>query len=75
MTSSSDPLGLCIANEELKDNWQDDKLLTVLKDFSKKEDVNFKTIYFLMTGKEQGVGILELNQIHGKEFFIKNLSQ
>ena len=66
---------LSFLNEELKDNWQDDKLLTVLKDFSKKEDVNFKTIYFLMTGKEQGIGILELNQIHGKEFFIKNLSQ
>ena len=27
-----------------------------------------------MTGKEHGIGILELNQIYGKEFFINNLS-
>lgn len=60
--------------EKLKKDWQDDKLLAALKEFSKSEDVNFKTIYFLMTGRESGIGILELNQIKGKEFFLKNLN-
>ena len=44
-----------------------------MKDFSKSEGIPFKTIYFLMSGKEQGIGLLELNEIYGKEFFIKNL--
>ncbi|MEK7186169.1 MAG: glutamate--tRNA ligase family protein [Patescibacteria group bacterium] len=61
-------------NLKLKDDWGDEKLLFALKDFSKTNETNFKSIYFLMTGKEKGIGILELNQIHGKEFFIKNLS-
>ena len=61
-------------NDKLGENWQDDKLLSVLKDFSRQENVSFKKIYFLMTGKVAGIGILELNKIYGRDFFIKNLS-
>lgn len=61
-------------NDKLAQNWQNDRLLDVLKEFSKQKDVNFKKIYFLMTGKVAGIGILELNKIYGRDFFIKNLS-
>ncbi len=53
--------------------WDDENLLNSIRTFSKENNIPFKEIYFLMTGKEQGIGILELNQIYGKEFFIKNL--
>lgn len=61
-------------NDKLGQDWQNDKLLSVLKDFSKQENVSFKKIYFLMTGKAQGIGILELNKIYGRDLFIKNLT-
>ena len=53
--------------------WKDEKFLAALKNFSAVEKISFKTIYFLLTGKEHGIGLLELNQIYGKELFIKNL--
>ena len=60
--------------EQLGDvNWDNEKFLAALKNFSKTENVPFKLIYFLLTGKEQGIGLLELNQIYGKEFFLRNL--
>jgi glutamyl-tRNA synthetase len=54
-------------------SWEDEKFLAALKNFSKTKNVPFKLIYFLLTGKEQGIGLLELNQLYGKEFFLKNL--
>ena len=61
--------------KELKNgDWEDEKFLAALKNFSKSQNVPFKTIYFLLTRKEQGIGLLELNQIYGKEYFINNLS-
>lgn len=60
-------------NERLGRDWADEQLLMAIKDFSAKEKISFKQIYFLITGKEQGIGVLELNKIYGKEFFIKNL--
>jgi len=53
--------------------WQDENFLAALKKFSAEQKIPFKTIYFLMSGKERGIGLLELNQIFGKEFFIANL--
>ena len=53
--------------------WKNENFLASLKKFSKKENTPFKKIYFLLTGKEQGIGILELNEIYGKDFFLKNL--
>ncbi len=55
------------------ETWKNKKLLATLKKFSKNEKIPFKKIYFLLTGKEHGIGLLELNQIYGKDFFIKNL--
>ncbi|MBI2025843.1 MAG: hypothetical protein HYT06_00505, partial [Candidatus Levybacteria bacterium] len=62
---------LMFLNEKLNDKWDDENLLNAIKQFSTKEDISFKTIFFLMTGKESGIGILELNQIYGKDFFVK----
>lgn len=56
------------------ENWEEEKFLAALKNFSRDEKISFKTIYFLLTGKEQGIGLLELNKIYGKDFFLKNLS-
>jgi nondiscriminating glutamyl-tRNA synthetase len=56
-----------------EDNWENEKLLEKLRDFSKSENVPFKTIYFLLSGKEKGIGLLELNQLYGKEFLLENL--
>lgn len=53
--------------------WPDENFLSALKNFSKDKNLSFKIIYFLLTGKEHGVGILELNGIYGKDFFIDNL--
>lgn len=53
--------------------WENEKLLEVLRSFSKNENVPFKTIYFLLSGKEKGIGLLELNQLYGKEFLLNNL--
>lgn len=60
-------------NNQLKENWEGEKLLKAIRDFGKNKKASFKQIYFLMTGMEQGIGLLELNEIFGKDFFIKNL--
>ncbi|KKP81307.1 MAG: Glutamate-tRNA ligase [Candidatus Levybacteria bacterium GW2011_GWB1_35_5] len=65
---------LSFLNEKLGNEWKDEELLATIRQFSKENDVSFKTIFFLMTGKESGIGILELNQIYGKESFVKNLN-
>jgi glutamyl-tRNA synthetase len=54
-------------------DWDNEKFLAALKNFSKTEKVPFKTIYFLLTGRESGIGLLELNTLYGKAFFLKNL--
>ena len=61
--------------KNLGNNWEDEKLLLEIKNFSASEKVPFKTIFFLMTGKSHGIGILELNKIYGKDFFINNLKK
>ena len=64
---------LSYLNENLKNDWKDDNLLNAIKTFSKENKVSFKTIYFLLSGKESGIGILELNNIYGKDFLLENL--
>lgn len=56
-----------------KDDWVDEIFLAALKKFSKDKNISFKLIYFLLSGKEQGIGLLELNKIYKKDFFIDNL--
>lgn len=58
-----------------KVRWENEKFLSALKNFSKTKNVPFKQIYFLLTGKEHGIGLLELNEIYGKDFFIDNLKK
>jgi glutamyl-tRNA synthetase len=70
----ADKLSQFLAKQLGTGDWLDDKFLLALKDFSKSENIPFKLIYFLLSGKEQGIGLLELNQLYGKEFFIKNLN-
>ena len=60
--------------KELGDvQWENEKFLAALKNFSKTENIPFKIIYFLLSGKEHGIGLLELNDIYGKDFLIDNL--
>jgi glutamyl-tRNA synthetase len=66
-------LQMFLIKELGEDKWENEKLLEVLRSFSKNESVPFKTIYFLLSGKEKGIGLLELNQLYGKEFLLKNL--
>ena len=61
-------------DKKLGDKWQEEELLSAIKEFSKTQNVPFKTIFFLLSGKDQGIGVLELNQIYGKEFLISNLT-
>nr|MBI5455983.1 glutamate--tRNA ligase [Candidatus Levybacteria bacterium] len=60
-------------SKKLGNDWKDEELLLEIKNFSKENNVPFRIIFFLMTGKEHGIGILELNGIYGKDFFINNL--
>lgn len=63
-----------LVNDLGDSDWQDEKFLAALKNFSKEKNVPFKIIYFLLSGKEQGIGLLELNQIYKKDFFVNNLN-
>jgi glutamyl/glutaminyl-tRNA synthetase len=56
-------------------NWENDSLLEGIKEFSRENAVPNKVIYKLLTGQDEGIGILELNKIYGKDFFIKNLEK
>lgn len=62
-------------SKKLGNDWKDESLLLEIKNFSKENSMPFKAIFFLMTGKEHGIGILELNGIYGKDFFINNLKK
>ncbi|HSX40116.1 MAG TPA: glutamate--tRNA ligase [Candidatus Saccharimonadales bacterium] len=50
-----------------------ESLLELIRNFGKTNSVSFKTIYFLLTGREQGLPLLELLKIYGKDYFLKNL--
>lgn len=60
-------------DKKLGEKWDGERILMAIKEFGDKEKVSFREIYFLLTGKQYGIGILELNEIYGKDFFIKNL--
>lgn len=53
----------------------DEELLQLMRDVRGKTNASYKTLYFLFTGREQGLPILDLKKIYGKEFFIKNLEE
>jgi glutamyl-tRNA synthetase len=62
-----------LASQLGEDKWPNEKFLAALKNFSSDKKIPFRQIYFLLTKKEHGIGLLELNDIYGKEFFLKNL--
>ncbi len=58
---------------DLSDEWTEESLIDSLRKFNKEKNISFKTIYFILTGKEQGLPLGELLRIYHKDFFIKNL--
>lgn len=56
--------------------WNEEEFIEVLKKFNKEENINFKTIYFLVTGQKEGLPLLEFLKISGgKEAFLKKLEE
>lgn len=54
--------------------WQDEVILNHLKNFRDKEDVSMKKIYFLITGREQGLPLIEtMIKIEGRTQILENL--
>ena len=55
-------------------NWREDVILNHLKNFRDKNEVSMKMIYFLITGREQGLPLIEtMVKIEGRDQILKNL--
>ncbi len=55
-------------------DWREDVILNYLKNFRDQENVSMKTIYFLITGKEQGLPLIEtMVKIEGRDQILENL--
>lgn len=55
-------------------DWREDIILNHLKNFRDQEGVSMKIIYFLITGKEQGLPLIEtMVKIEGRDQIINNL--
>ena len=55
-------------------DWREDIILNHLKNFRDQEGVSMKTIYFLITGKEQGLPLIEtMVKIEGRDQIIENI--
>lgn len=62
-----------LENIEHKD-WRDEVILNHLKNFRDQKGVSMKTIYFLITGKEQGLPLIEtMVKIEGRDQILENL--
>ena len=56
--------------------WREDVILNHLKNFRDQEDVSMKMIYFLITGKEQGLPLIEtMVKIEGHDQILENLEK
>lgn len=54
------------------EKWEEKDFIEVLRKFNKEEKVDFKRIYYLLTGKKEGLPLSELLLIYGgKEEFLK----
>jgi len=54
--------------------WREEMILNHLKNFRDKEGVSMKSIYFLITGREQGLPLIEtMIKIEGRTQVIENL--
>ena len=55
-------------------DWREDIILNHLKNFRDQNGVSMKTIYFLVTGKEQGLPLIEtMVKIEGRDQVLENL--
>jgi glutamyl-tRNA synthetase len=57
-------------------DWREDTILNHLKNFKDSENISMKTIYFLITGKEQGLPLIEtMVKIEGRDQILENLKK
>lgn len=57
-------------------DWREDVILNHLRNFRDQEGVSMKLIYFLITGKEQGLPLIEtMVKIDGRDQIIENLKK
>ena len=57
-------------------DWREDIILNKLKNFRDDEKVSMKTIYFLITGKEQGLPLIEtMVKIDGRDQILENFKK
>lgn len=55
-------------------DWREDKILEVLRNFKNQHGVSMKTIYFIITGREQGLPLIEtMVKIEGREEVLERL--
>ncbi len=55
-------------------NWREDVILNHLKNFRDENEVSMKLIYFLITGREQGLPLIEtMVKIEGRDQILENL--
>lgn len=59
--------------KDVEKPWSDDLLLEQMNSFKRQQGVSNKVLYYLLTGKDQGLPILELKNIHGEDYFLKKL--
>lgn len=56
--------------------WREDVILNLLKNFRDQNGVSMKTIYFLITGKEQGLPLIEtMVKIEGRDQILQSLKK
>lgn len=57
-------------------DWREDVILNHLKNFRDQSEVSMKVIYFLITGREQGLPLIEtMVKIEGREQILENLKK
>lgn len=57
-------------------DWREDVILNHLKNFRDQNSVSMKTIYFLVTGKEQGLPLIEtMVKIEGRDQILQSLKK
>ncbi|MBI4097512.1 MAG: glutamate--tRNA ligase [Candidatus Levybacteria bacterium] len=57
-------------------DWREDIILNHLKNFKNQEGVSMKTIYLLITGREQGLPLIEtMVKIEGRDQILENLKK
>ncbi|KKR76321.1 MAG: Glutamyl-tRNA synthetase [Candidatus Levybacteria bacterium GW2011_GWA2_40_8] len=55
-------------------DWMEENILNILKNFKNSENISMKEIYFLITGREQGLPLIEtMVKIEGREQILENL--